>query len=66
MKTITEILKRLKMLVIKIISIKGVAFVIASIALIAGAMDGYTWLIITGLVIGTRALEKIKGIVKPE
>jgi hypothetical protein len=66
LKTLTELLKRLKMLVIKIISVKGAAFIIASIALLKGMIDGWIWLIITALVIGTRALEKIKGIVKPE
>jgi len=65
MKTLTEILTRIKLLIIKLISIKGAAFIIASIALIIRAVDGYTWLIVTGLVIGTRAWEKIKGVIKP-
>jgi hypothetical protein len=65
LKTLTEILKRLKMLVIKIISVKGAAFIIASIALLKGMVDGWIWLLITGIVIGARAWEKIKGIVKP-
>jgi len=65
MKTLIEILKRFKVLFIKLVSVKGAAFIIASIALLKGMIDGWIWLIITGIVIGARAWEKIKGIVKP-
>lgn len=58
MKTIKDVFGRLRILVIKLISIKGIAFMVASVALIRGTIDSSWWVAITGLVIGTRAAEK--------
>jgi hypothetical protein len=53
------ILDRLIQLGSKLVSIKGLAWVCATIFKVCGDLDTYWWVVFTLLLIGYRALEKI-------
>lgn len=55
-------MKRIKDLIAKLVSVKGVVFFTACGLLAAGKIDQMMWLGVAALLIGGRAYEKVKGI----
>lgn len=54
-----ELPKRLVDLLVKLVSMKGLVFIFATIALAYARIGFWEWLAATGLVIGGRYLEKL-------
>lgn len=52
-------LGRLYELAIKLISVKGLAFGFATAFMFLGWLEAYWWVVLTLLLIGTRAFEKV-------
>jgi hypothetical protein len=57
-----DFLTRFKLLGIKLVGVKGVIFITASVGLFCGLVPGWAWLASAGMVAGIRYLEKIKDI----
>lgn len=56
-----DILTRLKELIIKLMSVKGAAAIIATILMFQGKLDAWWWGVFMLLLIGYRAIEKVAG-----
>lgn len=54
-------MKRIKSLIVKLVSVKGFVFFTASGLLAAGKIDSWVWLGAAALLIGGRAYEKVKS-----
>lgn len=54
-----DILTRLKELIIKLISVKGAAAIIATILMFQGKLNSWWWGVFMLLLIGYRAIEKV-------
>lgn len=59
MDSIKNIGSRVVDLVIKIISVKGSVFIIATVLLFSGKLSVYAWVIFAGVFVGVRAVEKM-------
>lgn len=53
-----EVLTRLHLLILKLISVKGMVFFIGTWMLFVGRIDATVWWLTAAVVIGGRALEK--------
>ena len=58
-----DFLNRLKLLIIKLISVKGVVWIIATIMLFMGIIDANIWFIISGIFVGIRTIDKYINII---
>jgi len=58
---ISTIIDRAFSVVVKLVSVKGLVFFMATWLLLQDKIDDTTWWITAGIIIGGRALEKIKG-----
>jgi hypothetical protein len=56
-----EILERIHSLIVKLISVKGVAFITATVFFSLNMIDASWWSIFTVVLLGWRAFEKIFG-----
>jgi hypothetical protein len=61
MKTIKTILERLRLLIIKLISIKGTVFILATVLKFMGIINDWIWFAFGTAVISIRAFEKLIG-----
>ena len=55
-----NVFKRLNALIIKLISVKGLVFFVATWLKLNDRIDSTTWMLTSGIIIGGRAIEKIK------
>ena len=53
-----ELLKRAYTLLIKLISVKGVVFMLSTVMLFLGLSPSWMWFAFTGTVVGLRTVEK--------
>lgn len=53
-------IRRLGNLIIKLISVKGLVFFVATWLKLSDRIDSTTWMLTAGIIIGGRAIEKIK------
>ena len=59
MKTIRTILERIKLLMIKMISVKGLVFTLATILKFCNILDSVIWFFVAVLIVSTRMFEKL-------
>jgi hypothetical protein len=56
-----ELSIRLYELFIKLVSVKGLVLALATVLCMHGRIDGTTWMIAAGVIVGARAYEKKQG-----
>lgn len=61
-----DLISRFKDLAIKIISVKGTVFIIATILVFMGKIDIITWVIFAGVFVGVRTVEKMIRAIHPK
>jgi hypothetical protein len=54
-----EILNRFKVLIIKLVSIKGLIWILATVGLFLGVVDTVSWEVVSLVLAGIRGAEKI-------